>query len=138
MASLHKQAGDRPGFKLRFRDQTGRQRVLWLGQVSKRTADAFAKHVAELVRAASLNLRPDGDTEKWGNDLDGRHRDRLVALGLVAPQTSQGKSDAGDGRDVRSVLARRAPRRAGTRRRTRAGAMGGAGARTARGAAAGR
>ena len=92
MASLHKQAGDRPGFKLRFRDQTGRQRVLWLGQVSKRTADAFAKHVAELVRAASLNLRPDGDTEKWGNDLDGRHRDRLVALGLVAPQTSQGKS----------------------------------------------
>ena len=39
MASLHKQGGNRPGYKLRFRDTDNRQRVLWLGDVSKRNAE---------------------------------------------------------------------------------------------------
>lgn len=93
MASLHKQSGDRPGYKLRFRDQTGRPRVLWLGNVSKRSAEAYLKHVAELVRAAKHNLRPDAESEKWANELEGNPRERLVAFGLAAPISTTSNLD---------------------------------------------
>lgn len=86
MASLHKQAGNRPGYKLRFRTGEGRQRVLWLGDISKRNANTIARHVTELVEAAEGRVSADVDTTKWANDLRGRLRQRLAEWGYVGPE----------------------------------------------------
>lgn len=94
MASLHKQSGSRPGYKLRFRDGSGRQRVLWLGNVSKRNADNVARHVSELVRANHAGVAPDVDSAKWANELTGRLRERLAVWGLVAAERRQVTGDA--------------------------------------------
>ena len=51
MASLHKQTGDRPGYKIRWRDSSKQPRALWLGDVSKRSADTYFRHVCELIDA---------------------------------------------------------------------------------------
>ena len=55
MASLHKQGGNRPGYKIYMRDTDNRQRVLWLGNVSKRNAETIFLHASELERAADHN-----------------------------------------------------------------------------------
>jgi integrase len=94
MASLHKQGGNRPGYKLRFRDGDGRQRVLWLGDVSKRNAETVAYHVSELVRAYAAGVAPEVGTAKWANELSGRIRDRLAGWGLVCAERNRRSGDA--------------------------------------------
>ncbi len=94
MASLHKQNGNRPGYKLRFRDTSNRQRVLWLGDVSKRNADTVARHVSELERATKGGVAPDVGTAKWANELTGRLRERLAAWGFVGPERKQAAGNA--------------------------------------------
>ena len=94
MASLHKQNGNRPGYKLRFRDSTNRQRVLWLGDVSKRNADTVARHVSELERATKAGVAPDIGTAKWANELTGRIRERLAAWGFVGSERKHATGDA--------------------------------------------
>jgi len=86
VASLHKQAGNRPGYKLRFRTGDGRQRVLWLGDVSKRNANTIARHVTELVEATEGRVTADVDTTKWANELTGRLRQRLAEWGYVGAE----------------------------------------------------
>ena len=94
MASLHKQGGNRPGYKLRFRDQTNRQRVLWLGDVSTRSAETVARHVSELERAYKAGDAPDAGTAKWANELSGRLRERLAAWGFVGAERKHGGGNA--------------------------------------------
>jgi integrase len=86
MASLHKQGGNRPGYKLRFRDTDNRQRVLWLGDVSKRNAETVARHVSELERATKAGVAPDVGTTKWASELTGRIRERLAVYGFVGSE----------------------------------------------------
>ncbi len=94
MASLHKQNGNRPGYKLRFRDSSNRQRVLWLGDVSKRNADTVARHVSELERATKGGVAPDIGTAKWANELTGRIRERLAAWGFVGAERKHATGEA--------------------------------------------
>ena len=94
MASLHKQNGNRPGYKLRFRDTSNRQRVLWLGDVSKRNADTIARHVSELERALKGGVAPDIGTAKWANELTGRIRERLAAWGFVGAERKHATGNA--------------------------------------------
>ncbi|MCA9129077.1 MAG: site-specific integrase [Planctomycetales bacterium] len=86
MASLHQQRGNRPGYKLRWREESGRQRVLWLGDVSKRSANEIARHVTELAEAHGRNVQAAVDSIEWANNLTGRIRLRLAELGYVAPE----------------------------------------------------
>jgi len=95
MASLHKQKGDRPGFKIRWRDDTGAQRALWLGDVSQRSADTIFRHVSELIAASAAGVAPDAKSQQWANELSGRLRQRLVEYGLADPERPQAKTDAG-------------------------------------------
>jgi integrase len=86
MASLHKQTGNRPGYKLRFRDAQGRQRVLWLGHISKKNADLVCRHVANLAEAVGNGLAAEVDSLKWANQQTGRLRQRLAEWGYVGPE----------------------------------------------------
>ena len=95
MASLHQQKGNRPGFKIRWREADGRQRTLWLGQQSKRAADTVFRHVSELIRAQQGGVRPDASSEQWANSVRGRIRKRLAELGLAAPEREALHSDQG-------------------------------------------
>ncbi|MFO0013696.1 MAG: tyrosine-type recombinase/integrase [Planctomycetota bacterium] len=94
MASLHKQGGNRPGYKLRFRDTDNRQRVLWLGDVSKRNAETVLLHVNELERAYKGGVSPEPGTAKWANELTGRIRERLAVYGFVGAERKQVCGDA--------------------------------------------
>lgn len=91
MAFLTEQKGDRPGWKIRFRDQEKRQRVIWLGKCSKRKADDALRHVHELLTAKTLNSKIDEKTIQWANRAEGRLRDRLLALGLLDVATAKAK-----------------------------------------------
>jgi integrase len=94
MASLHKQGGNRPGYKLRFRDTDNRQRVLWLGNVSKRNAETVLLHLSELERAFKGGVSPEPGTAKWANELTGRIRERLAVYGFVGAERKQVCGDA--------------------------------------------
>ena len=94
MASLHKQGGNRPGYKLRFRDTDNRQRVLWLGDVSKRNAETTLLHVSELERAHKGGVSPEPGTSKWANELTGRIRERLAVYGFVGAERKHIGGDA--------------------------------------------
>ncbi len=93
MASVHKQNGSRPGYKLRFRDVRGRQCVLWIGDVSKRNAESISRHVCELVRAIGAGIPPEMESAKWANELTGRIRQRLAEWGLVGAERRVGTTD---------------------------------------------
>jgi len=95
MASLHRQKGKRPGFKVRWRDSEGKQKALWLGNVSQRSADTFFRHLSELISAKSAGVPPAADSEAWAAELTGRLRKRLVQLGLAEPERARALSDAG-------------------------------------------
>lgn len=56
MASLYEQSGSRPGYKLRFRDVSGRQRVLWLGDVSKRNAELVWRHTVSWMPNGNMRV----------------------------------------------------------------------------------
>jgi len=86
MASLHRQTGSRPGYKLRFRDSGKRQRILWLGDVSKRSANEIMRHVTELAESHGRNVKPDVASVEWANSLTGRIRQNLAKWGYVAPE----------------------------------------------------
>ncbi len=81
--SLNQQTGNRPGWKARFRDHTGRQHTLWLGNCSKRKADEAFRHIRELLEGKKLGAKIDQKTIHWANSLEGRLRDRLFDKGLL-------------------------------------------------------
>ena len=58
MASLHKENGDRQGYKIRWRDSRKRQRAIWQGKVSKKSAATYLRHISELIDAQGDNRNP--------------------------------------------------------------------------------
>ncbi|GAA4455378.1 tyrosine-type recombinase/integrase [Novipirellula rosea] len=86
MASLRKESDrGRTGWRLQFRHQKKR-RSLWLGPISKRAADAVARHIDELVRASAANVTPAAEAAKWANGVDERINKSLVKWGLIEPR----------------------------------------------------
>lgn len=94
MASLHEQKGDRPGWKIRYRDADQKQRAIWLGKVSKRNANTIFRHVSELIASNVNDVRPDASTEKWASELTGPLLTKLTKAGLVQSRRSRDGSDA--------------------------------------------
>ncbi len=88
MASLHQQKGDRPGWKIRYRDEEKRPRVIWVGDASKKHAAEVFRHVDALVSAKLLGMRPDPANLAWARGADPRLRERLETLGLIDAATA--------------------------------------------------
>ena len=93
MASLRKENDrGRVGWRLQFMDGK-RRRSLWLGDVSKRSADTIARHVSELAKAVNSNTTADVDSLKWANELRGRLRQKLAEWGYVGPERKAETAD---------------------------------------------
>lgn len=89
MASLSKEIDrGRVGWKIRFRDTRQKQRVIWLGQCSKKSASDAFRHISELVSAKANGGRVDDATYRWAAKLDGKLRDRLESLSLIEVSSS--------------------------------------------------
>lgn len=96
MASLYREKDrGRDGYRLRFRDHLQKQRSLWLGDMSRRTAESVQRHVTELVRARKANVRAETDSIKWAESLQGRIRDRLAEIGLASAVRAARSQDEG-------------------------------------------
>lgn len=95
MASLAKENDrGRKGWRLRFYEN-GKRRSLWIGDVSKRIADAVAYNVDRLVQAKANGQRPDAASVDWSNDIDDRLRKTLVRWQRLEPITNKRKADSG-------------------------------------------
>ena len=95
MASLTQRTGSDTsnGWLLSFYTVDKRKRSLWLGSISKRQAFNVKRHVEELIRASKAKGRPEGETEAWAAELDGRLRSGLERAGLVAAIPQRSNSD---------------------------------------------
>ena len=83
VASLHEQKGDRPGWKVRYRDVDKRPKVIWLGSLPKKKANDVFRRIDSLVTCQLNGLPPDRSDEVWVRGVDRRLATRLAALGLV-------------------------------------------------------
>lgn len=72
----------RTGWRLQFR-QNGKRRSLWLGSMSKRAADAVARHIEELVRAESANVGAAPEAVTWAGWLVTDHEKQLPPSDIV-------------------------------------------------------
>ncbi|WP_218922343.1 tyrosine-type recombinase/integrase [Fuerstiella marisgermanici] len=61
--------------------------------MSRRSADTILRHVSELVHALKAGVRPEADSVKWAQSLDGRLRSRLAACGLVHSEDTHRKQE---------------------------------------------
>lgn len=97
MASLNYENGDRQGYKLRWRDPRKRQRVIWLGDVSKKSAATYLRHISELIDAQTAGRQPQPETEKWlrSKQINSRVRSKLTEYGLAEPENEKLGTDAG-------------------------------------------
>ena len=95
MASLRKESDrGRDGWRLQFR-VGGQRKSLWLGSLSKRGADAIARHVEELSRAKDGGVGAAADSVAWAQSIEGRMRETLVSWGLADPISTKLTSDEG-------------------------------------------
>ncbi len=86
MASLRKETDrGRVGWKIRYRDAHKKQRVIWLGDCSKKSAHDAYRHISELISAQINGGRPEDATQRWTAKLQGKLRKRLEKLELIAP-----------------------------------------------------
>jgi integrase len=91
MASLHK---SQDGYRVRWREQR-RQRVLFLGKVSKTNADRAKVHVEHLIEAKQTGERAPAPTRQWTDKLkSNRIRKRLIELELVKQTRRIANTDA--------------------------------------------
>ncbi len=97
MASLNYENGDRQGYKLRWRDPRKRQRVIWLGDVSKKSAATYLRHISELIDAQAAGRQPQPETEKWlrSKQINSRVRSKLTEYALAEPENEKLGTDAG-------------------------------------------
>lgn len=83
MASLHEQKGDRPGWKIRYRDTDKRPKVIWLGALPKKKAADVFRRIDSLITNRLAGLEPDRKDLVWVRGVDRRLALRLAELSLV-------------------------------------------------------
>ncbi|EKK00398.1 phage integrase, partial [Rhodopirellula baltica SH28] len=92
MASLTKESDrGRQGLRLRFY-LNRKRKSLYLGKISKRNAETVKRHIEELVHAIESNTKPDAETVRWANGLEGRMRETLENWKLIQPLTKSATS----------------------------------------------
>lgn len=95
MASVrYDDTNGRRGWRLQTRVNK-RPRSMWLGDLSKRAAEACKRHVEELVRANAANVQPSADATRWVAAIDDRIRSTLAGWGLVEPANPKLNTEAG-------------------------------------------
>ena len=83
MPSLRKENDrGRIGYRLQFR-QGKQRRSIWLGNVSKRTAEGMARSIDALAIAKASNVAPDPEATRWASGLEGRIRKTLETWCLI-------------------------------------------------------
>jgi integrase len=77
-----------PGGKRRilFLDKNGDRKTIWLGKVSKRTANEIKTWVEAINTAAIAGHSIDGETAKWLADIGDALHAKLTKVGLVTPR----------------------------------------------------
>lgn len=95
MASLiYREDRNRKGWLLSFYTADRKQRSIWLGETSKRSANNVKRHIEELVRAQKAGCRPEADSEQWADSTRGKLRDALVKFSFAKPEQSRPTDDA--------------------------------------------
>lgn len=90
MAGVYRETSrGRDGYRLKFRGIDQKQKSVWLGKMSKRSADTVLRHVRELIHAAKVGVKPEAATVQWAQGLEGRIRDRLVEAGLITGEAAE-------------------------------------------------
>jgi len=83
MASLHEQKGNRPGWKIRYRDTDKRPKVIWLGSLPRTKATGVFRRIDSLITSKLSGLAADRADVTWARGIDKRLRERLAELGLI-------------------------------------------------------
>jgi integrase len=74
--------------RILFNNKERKRRTLWLGKVSKRTAQTIKLRV-ELLLAAQLSGSPiDAETASWIGEIGDELAEKLAKAGLIAPRSS--------------------------------------------------
>jgi integrase len=87
MASLHEQKGDRPGWKIRYRDVDKRPKVIWLGALPRKNAADVFRRIDSLITNRLAGLEPDRKDLVWVRGVDRRLALRLAELSLVGGES---------------------------------------------------
>ena len=83
MAGVSNDAG---GFRrITFAGADGRQKVLRLGRVTRKQAEAVRGHVEKLLHAVLTDTAPPDETSRWVAGRPARFRKRLAAAPAFAP-----------------------------------------------------
>lgn len=86
MASIANDPGGRK--RILFLDKHGDRKAIWLGKVSKRTADEVKTKVESIVTAAIAGHTIDGETAAWLGKIGDPLHGKLAKAGLVTPRES--------------------------------------------------
>jgi integrase len=82
MASIRQETG-RNGFRLSFYGPDKRKRSIWLGDFSKRQAEAVKGHVEYLLAAKAAGVAPELQTATWLGTIGPELRGKLATAGLI-------------------------------------------------------
>ncbi len=86
MASLHEQRGNRPGWKIRYRDTDKRPKVIWIGDLTKKAAAEVFRRIDSLITNRLNGLEPARADLTWASSIDRRLAMRLAELRLIDEQ----------------------------------------------------
>ncbi|MHB1156889.1 MAG: tyrosine-type recombinase/integrase [Phycisphaerales bacterium] len=108
MATLTRESNGR--FTVRVFGTDGKRRSVRLGKISQRQAESVKSKINDLEQAALVGDAPREENRRWAASLQGQLRDRLSAVGLVAPLPRQSLAEFIDGyiakrRDVKPATA---------------------------------
>ena len=90
MASLHKEktpTGE--AWRLRFTDESGRRKSIWIGQIARKIAETIKSRVEEIVVAkrARVLIRP--ETASWLGRIDNDLHQKLAVTGIVKGRNTE-------------------------------------------------
>jgi hypothetical protein len=92
MASIANDPGGRR--RILFVDKNSDRKVIWLGKVSKRTAEEVKTKVESINTAAIAGHSIDGETAEWLGKIGDAFHDKLAKAGLVTPRAPAVKQAA--------------------------------------------
>ena len=75
-----------PTWRIQFNDGDGERRAIYLGRVSKKVADVWMRHVAQLIACSITGTPFDTDLSVWLRDVPDALYEKLVKVGLVKPR----------------------------------------------------
>ncbi len=75
----------RDGFRIRFYDQAGKRRAIWLGNFDQQSAEEWRSHVEHICVSNGRKSPYCAATTNWLSELEDLHREKLEKVGLLKP-----------------------------------------------------